>query len=277
MTLGVGIKQLWPVKLQLCALKFTADFVLGAAIEVMNNLGKTTDTGLSSGIAKRATDPNVHLDENTWLLGVTVGVPFFAGAVLGLIITDPITGFLGFGRRGAICVAGIFSLISVVGSASVHKWEHLLGFRILLGAGMAGKASIVPILLSETSPKNVRGILLVFWQLFVAFGLAAGSVANLSVYRLDVDSSWRYMFIAAFLPALLLLSLILFSPGKFETRLDHGVPDADEYRITTLASEREWSIQRATWRHDAEPKACTKRLPIVGRSARRTQPNTSCW
>ncbi|RII17987.1 sugar transporter [Alternaria sp. MG1] len=212
MTLGVGIKQLWPVKLQLCALKFTADFVLGAAIEVMNNLGKTTDTGLSSGIAKRATDPNVHLDENTWLLGVTVGVPFFAGAVLGLIITDPITRFLGFGRRGAICVAGIFSLISVVGSASVHKWEHLLGFRILLGAGMAGKASIVPILLSETSPKNVRGILLVFWQLFVAFGLAAGSVANLSVYRLDVDSSWRYMFIAAFLPALLLLSLILFSP-----------------------------------------------------------------
>ncbi|KAJ8117086.1 hypothetical protein OPT61_g1627 [Boeremia exigua] len=184
----------------------------GAAIEVMSNLGKSTVTGPSSGTAKRATDLNVDLDRNTWLLGVTVGVPFFAGAVLGLIITDPITRFLGFGRRGAICVAGVFSLISVVGSAAVHKWEHLLGFRILLGAGMAGKASIVPILLSETSPKNVRGVLLVFWQLFVAFGLAAGSVANLSVYRLNVQSSWRYMFLAAFLPALLLLSLILFSP-----------------------------------------------------------------
>jgi hypothetical protein len=84
---------------------------------------------------------------------------------------------------------------------------------VILGAGMAGKASIVPILLSETSPKNIRGILLVFWQLFVAFGLAAGSVANLRVYRLDVYSSWRYMFIAAFIPALLLLSLVLFSPG----------------------------------------------------------------
>ncbi|KAH6851573.1 major facilitator superfamily domain-containing protein [Alternaria rosae] len=185
----------------------------GAAIEVMNDLGKPTTAGPSSGVTRRTDgDLNVGLDHNAWLLGVTVGVPFFAGAVLGLIITDPITRILRFGRRGAICAAGIFSFISVVGSASVHKWEHLLGFRILLGAGMAGKASIVPILLSETSPKDVRGFLLVFWQLFVAFGLAAGSVANMAVYRLDVHSSWRYMFISAFIPALILLSLILFSP-----------------------------------------------------------------
>lgn len=87
---------------------------------------------------------------------------------------------------------------------------------------MAGKASIVPILLSETSPKNVRGILLAFWQLFVALGLAAGSIANLSVYRLDERASWRYMFIAAFIPALLLLSLILFSPGTCQSEFLHA-------------------------------------------------------
>ncbi|KAI4611679.1 hypothetical protein J4E83_007929 [Alternaria metachromatica] len=186
-------------------------------IEVMKALGiddsaKSCAGAPSTGITRR-TDNNldVKTDRSAWLLGVTIGVPFFAGAILGLIITDPINR-LPFGRRGAICVAGIFSFISVVGSASVHKWEHLLVFRILLGAGMAGKASIVPILLSETSPKDVRGFLLVFWQLFVAFGLAAGSVANMAVYRLDVHSSWRYMFISAFVPALLLLSLILFSP-----------------------------------------------------------------
>ncbi|KAF2438504.1 MFS general substrate transporter [Karstenula rhodostoma CBS 690.94] len=184
----------------------------GAAIEVMNNLGRPTHTGPSSGTTKRATDLNIDIDYNTWMLGFTVGAPFFAGAILGLIITDPITRFWGFGRRGAICVAGVFSLISVVGCASAHQWKHLLGFRILLGAGMAGKASIVPILLSETSPKNVRGILLVFWQLFVAFGLAVGSFANIIVYRIDVNSSWRYMFIAAVIPALFLISLILFSP-----------------------------------------------------------------
>jgi MFS family permease len=192
-----------------------ADFSEGAAIEVMKDLDRPTISGPSSAPIRRAdnTNFNIDLDHNTWLLGLTVGVPFFTGAVLGLLLTDPVTSILGFGRRGAICLAGICSFVSVIGSASVHRWEHLLGFRVILGAGMAGKASIVPILLSETSPKNIRGILLVFWQLFVAFGLAAGSVANLSVYRLDVYSSWRYMFIAAFIPALLLLSLVLFSPG----------------------------------------------------------------
>ncbi|KAI4644271.1 hypothetical protein J4E93_006171 [Alternaria ventricosa] len=158
--------------------------------ETLRSLSRNTTAACSGFDVPNTADgqPNASLDRNAWLLGVTVGVPFFAGAILGLIITDPITRILRFGRRGAICVAGIFSFISVVGSASVHKWEHLLGFRILLGAGMAGKASIVPILLSETSPKDVRGFLLVFWQLFVAFGLAAGSVANMAVYRLNVNS-----------------------------------------------------------------------------------------
>jgi MFS family permease len=207
---GAGIKRLWQVRsVQQTRMQTFADFVEGAAIKVMKGLGKPDN------------------DPNTWLLGITVGIPFFAGAVLGLLMTDPITGIMGFGRRGAICAAGVFSFMSVIGSASVNKWEHLLGFRILLGAGMAGKASIVPILLSETSPKNIRGMLLVFWQLFVAFGLAAGSVANLSVYQTNPDSSWRYMFIAAFIPALLLLSLILFSPGKLYYIIIHHMLKGD--------------------------------------------------
>jgi MFS family permease len=171
--------------------------------------------------------PEPDYNHNEWLYGITVGVPFFTGAVLGLLMTDPVSGIMGFGRRGAICIAGIFSFISVIGSASVDTWEHLLGFRILLGAGMAGKASIVPVLLSETSPTNIRGMILVFWQLFVTFGLAAGSIANLSVYQLNPIASWRYMFIAAFIPALLLLSLILFSPGKFYCIIPHDTLEGD--------------------------------------------------
>ena len=101
----------------------------------MNDLGKFTTTVPSSNVTRRATsEPDVDFDHNTWLLGLTYGVPFFAGAILGLIITDPITRILHFGRRGAICAAGMFSLISVIGSASVNKWEHLLGFRVLLDA-----------------------------------------------------------------------------------------------------------------------------------------------
>jgi MFS family permease len=237
----------------------------------MRDLGKPTTAAPSPG-------SDSELDSNTWLLGLTVGVPFFAGAILGLILTDPITRILRFGRRGAICVAGIFSFVSVVGSASVHRWDHLLGFRILLGAGMAGKASIVPILLSETSPKNVRGLLLVFWQLFVAFGLAAASLANLSVYRLNVDSSWRYMFISAFIPALLLLSLILFSPGKFSHGLNMKLRIADFGRISTLAAERERRpASSPPKRRSASSKTRPRRFQVTDRPSRRTSPGPCCW
>jgi MFS family permease len=242
----VGTRLLWRVSLSLEVEDRKTNLMEGAAIDVMADLGRpTTNTTLSE--SENSTEASkIDLNHNLWLLGVTVGVPFFAGAVLGLIITDPIARILRFGRRGAICVAGIFSFISVVGSASIHKWEHLLGFRILLGAGMAGKASIVPILLSETSPKNVRGILLVFWQLFVAFGLFSGSIANLSVYKLNTHASWRYMFVAACIPALLLLSLILFSPGKFlSTFHSNNAELTSTNRISTLAFEREWSQRRS--------------------------------
>ncbi|KAI9686894.1 MAG: hypothetical protein M1822_002647 [Bathelium mastoideum] len=182
----------------------------GAAIYIMTALGRPiTNSAVSAPTSKP--DSQIPLG-NTWLFGFLVGAPFLFGAPIGLLVTDRLTEIWQFGRRGAICASGIFSFISVVGSASIHTWPQFLAFRILLGVGMAGKASIVPILLSETSPKNVRGILVMCWQLFVALGIALGSIANISVYKLDTRQSWRYMFISAFIPALLLFSLVLFSP-----------------------------------------------------------------
>lgn len=200
----------------------------------MNALGKPIVARAASDSTSTANFNYPPLTRNGWLFGFFVGAPFLFGAPLGLIVTDRLTEVGRFGRRGAICVAGLFSFASVIGSASVHTWWEFLIFRALLGVGMAGKASVVPILLSETAPKNVRGVLLVCWQLFVAFGLAAGSIANISVYRLNVRESWRYMFISAFIPALLLFSLVLFSPGKCWPRILQ-MP-TDSYRITSMAA-----------------------------------------
>jgi MFS family permease len=50
-----------------------------------------------------------------------------------------------YGRRGAMFIAGILTLASVVGSAFSKTKYQLLAFRILLGLGMGAKASVVPI------------------------------------------------------------------------------------------------------------------------------------
>ena len=72
--------------------------------------------------------------------------------------------------------------------------------RIVLGLGIGGKASVVPILESEVVPTAKRGRLLVGWQVFVATGLFAGYTAS---YILR--NSWRSQVLSGALPAFALL------------------------------------------------------------------------
>jgi MFS family permease len=89
----------------------------------------------------------------SWVLAA----PFFSGALVAFFITDPLVNeglpirnkTFRMGRRWAIIMAAIFSLVSVVAAAFTQNWKSLMACRILLGVGMGTKASIVPIYLSE--------------------------------------------------------------------------------------------------------------------------------
>ena len=96
-------------------------------------------------------------DRHVWWFGFVNGTPFLSGAFVGPIFADILIKWrlgrrTGLGRRGVLLVAGAFSFAAMLGSAFVKRWEELLVCRLLLGIGMASKATIVPILLSETSP-----------------------------------------------------------------------------------------------------------------------------
>ena len=105
-------------KIQLSKVRFwnlnMADSDIGAAIRVMTSLGKPITSTAASASTSIANSNDLPLTENTWLFGLLVGAPFLLGAPLGLLITDRLTEIWRFGRRGAICVAGLFSFISVV-------------------------------------------------------------------------------------------------------------------------------------------------------------------
>jgi hypothetical protein len=99
-------------------------------------------------------------DRHVWLFGLLNGAPFLSGALAGPIFADILIKWrfkrrAGLGRRGVLLLASVFSFSAVLGSAFVETWEQLLACRLLLGIGMASKAIIVPMLLSEISPKGV--------------------------------------------------------------------------------------------------------------------------
>lgn len=122
-------------------------------------------------------------------------------------MSDPLNEHV-YGRRGAIFIAALFSLASVIGAAYAKTWESLLACRVLLGMGMGAKASVIPIFAAETAPRQSRGSLVICWQLFDSFGIFLGFVANLVAFSSGSINRWRWMAAAPCIPALLLLLLV---------------------------------------------------------------------
>lgn len=101
----------------------------------------------------------------------------------GAWLSDPINNRLG--RRGAIFVGSILCLISNLGSAFSFSWLQLLLSRFLLGIGLGINASTISVFAAECAPERIRGGLAVSWQLWVAFGIFLGFVANVGSYNVS--------------------------------------------------------------------------------------------
>ncbi|KAJ5094967.1 galactose-proton symport [Penicillium argentinense] len=146
---------------------------------------------------------------NQWLVGVINAGPYLSSAFFSCWLSDPMNRY--FGRRGTIFVAAIFCVLSPIGSACTQNWPQLFITRLLLGIGMGLKASVVPIFCAENVPANIRGGLVMCWQLWTAFGIFLGYSANLAVMYTG-DIAWRLQFGSAFIPAVPLLFGVYFCP-----------------------------------------------------------------
>ncbi|KAI1128012.1 sugar transporter-domain-containing protein [Nemania abortiva] len=146
---------------------------------------------------------------DVFLVGLINSAPYIGSALIGCWFSDPLNNF--FGRRGTIFISAIFCLITPIGGAVTQNWQQLLATRLLLGIGMGIKASTVPIFAAENSPASIRGALTMTWQMWTAFGIWLGTIANLVVGRVG-PIAWRLQIGSAFIPAVPLTALILFCP-----------------------------------------------------------------
>jgi MFS family permease len=68
-----------------------------------------------------------------------------------------------------------------------------------------------PVFAAENTPANIRGGLVMSWQMWTAFGIFLGFCANLILYDIG-KIAWRLQLGSAFLPAIPLLIGIYFCP-----------------------------------------------------------------
>ncbi|KAK1983191.1 major facilitator superfamily domain-containing protein [Colletotrichum cereale] len=145
-------------------------------------------------------------ERDTWLLGLTNSAPYLCCALIGCWLTEPMN--KAFGRRGTVFIACLISALACFWQAFTNTWWHMFIARFMFGFGIGPKSATTPIFAAECAPPRLRGALVMQWQMWTAFGIMLGYVADLAFYYVPdrggiVGLNWRPMMGSAMIPAYL--------------------------------------------------------------------------
>lgn len=150
-----------------------------------------------------------------WLMSCAL-IGCVAGAMAAGWLADKV------GRKGTLIVAAVLFIISAVGTALPDSIDTFVFYRILGGIGIGLASTISPMYISEISPADRRGKLIVLNQLAIVIGVLGAQVINLAIAEpvhgdlafesWNVQEGWRYMFAAELVPAVLFFVLMFFVP-----------------------------------------------------------------
>ncbi|MCO5590669.1 hypothetical protein L7F22_044643 [Adiantum nelumboides] len=150
--------------------------------------------------------PEFDLENNPTLEGFVVAATLIA-AVASTVSAGPTADWLG--RRTTLCISAVgYSFGSVVMVWSPTVYVLLVG-RLLTGAGIGLASTIVPILIAECAPTEIRGQLATFPQLI---GSSGQFLSYCVVFGLSLTASpnWRLMIGILLVPSLAYLALCTF-------------------------------------------------------------------
>ncbi|THH30437.1 hypothetical protein EUX98_g3739 [Antrodiella citrinella] len=152
---------------------------------------------------------------NQWLLGLVNSAPYLCCGVISCWLTAPLNNY--FGRRGTIFITAFVSFATCIWQGVTNSWQHLFVARFILGFGIGPKSTTVPVYAAECAPAVIRGALVMMWQMWTAFGIMLGNVMDLAFYNVKdpkhiTGLNWRLMLASAGIPALIIMSQVLFCP-----------------------------------------------------------------
>ncbi len=133
------------------------------------------------------------------------GTVFF----LVYLTTAPIFGYLGdrYPRRRILALGAVLWSLATAGAAFAHSYFGLLFSRGLVGIGEASFGTLSPPFLADYFPVRNRGRVMAIFFLTIPAGAA---LAYLFVPLFGAGRGWRFFFMLAGLPGLLLAIPILF-------------------------------------------------------------------
>ncbi|CAI4413190.1 CBM_collapsed_G0015100.mRNA.1.CDS.1 [Saccharomyces cerevisiae] len=176
------------------------------------------DTGTISGFVNQ-TDfirrfGMKHKDGTYYLSKVRTGLIvsiFNIGCAIGGIILSKLGDM--YGRKmGLIVVVVIYIIGIIIQIASINKWYQYFIGRIISGLGVGGIAVLSPMLISEVSPKHLRGTLVSCYQLMITAGIFLGYCTNFGTKNYSNSVQWRVPLGLCFAWALFMIGGMTFVP-----------------------------------------------------------------
>lgn len=147
---------------------------------------------------------NITSHQQEWIVS-----SMMFGAAVGAITSGWMSSRLG--RKKCLLVGAILFVIGSLWSAIASGPEMLLLARLLLGLAVGIASYTAPLYLSEIAPEKIRGSMISMYQLMITIGILA---AYLSDTAFSYSGNWRWMLGVIIIPALLLLTGVLFLPNS---------------------------------------------------------------
>lgn len=155
------------------------------------------DTGVISGAL-------LFINE-TWDLTASAQGMIVSAVLIGAVIGAATNGVLAdiFGRKKIIIATAIIFILGSIICAFAASPVILILSRIFVGFAVGIVNFVVPLYLSEISPKNLRGTLVSLYQWAITAGILFSYFIN-AVFAHAVYN-WRWMLFAGVVPGLVLL------------------------------------------------------------------------
>lgn len=131
------------------------------------------------------------------------------GGAIATLISGPLADI--FGRRQMIIIATLIFLGGVFLLSYAHQYSEILVGRLTQGIGIGIITITIPLYLSESLPKHIRGRGMSVFQLLLTFGILLASLVGLFYAP---HENWRAMFLSAGVPGIILLLGALFLPNS---------------------------------------------------------------
>ncbi|KAF8429595.1 general substrate transporter [Tirmania nivea] len=121
--------------------------------------------------------------------GTLVGM-FSIGALLGSFGSGPISNR--FGRKlGIMLGVLIYFAGTTIQICAINKWYQIVIGRLMAGSSIGIMSVLVPVYISESVPKEIRGGMVALFQLFITLGILVSYIINFGTSHVGNSAAWR--------------------------------------------------------------------------------------